>query len=141
MQRAWVMRTGVELRLAQAPDEFALGDAAYRRELSVRDRAGETVVVKASPFVDLDFGNGPQRWHSSAQTEAVELDRDPANQLMEMVDFGRSNLINLWGDLAHGADYDVTRWEFYGAPFEVDLDAALAKRLAGAWQPRPPRLR
>jgi hypothetical protein len=130
----------VELGLEQDA-AHAAADATHRRELSARQRAGEVVLVRARAFVDLEFDDGRQRWHGNERHVSVELDRDPTNQLMDVVDDERRDLLNLYADIAHGGDIDVTRWEFYGAPFHINLSKELEARLAGAWQPRPPRRR
>jgi hypothetical protein len=134
MHSVSVVRTGVELTHAGSAAENTT-DRAYRRELAEKERTGQVVVVQSKVLIDLVIDGEAQRWDYPDHVTPVELDRDPTNQLMEMVDFERTNLLNLWADLAHGGTYDVTRWEFYGAPFHIELDSELAQRLTDAWEP------
>ena len=41
-------------------------------------------------------------------------------------------------DLMQGADCAITRWEFFSAPFSIELCEGLRARLANSWKDREP---
>jgi hypothetical protein len=45
----------------------------------------------------------------------------------------------LYGDLVRDDGPDLTRWEFYSAPFHIELADDLRAHLAGTWRGRDPR--
>ena len=135
MTGASVVKTGVELSLDD--DAAATGvDATHRRELTVRAQAGEVVLVRSRPFVDLLIETAPERWHGNDRHSYLELDRDPTNQLMELVDGERADFSNLYTDVVYAWEAGVARWEFYGAPFHIELSPELEARLADSWEPK-----
>lgn len=135
---ARIFRTGVRLGLARQPSE-ASTDVIHQRELLAREQAGEVAFVDAEGFVDLEIERERQRWTKGDWSmAAVELDRDPTNQLLELVEQERTNFFGIQYDIAYG-ELDITRWELRAAPFHIELDPKLAPLLLKAWRPRPPR--
>ena len=104
--------------------------AAYER--------GEVVFVGWHVFADLeDEGRSFRFGGSWGMERPIRLDEDPTSALLEIVAEERYHLGDLLGDLRIG-NMDVTRWEFYAAPFKVELSPGLQNRLVKAWRGRPP---
>ena len=99
---------------------------------------GELAFVGWHVFADLDDeGRAFRVGGSWGMERPIRLDEDPTSALLAIVEEERCHLGNLFGDLRMGT-MDVTRWEFYAAPFKVELSPGLQDRLAGAWRGRPP---
>jgi hypothetical protein len=109
-----------------------------RVEAAAYDR-GELIHVGWHVFADLeDDGRRVRVGGSWGWERPIKLDEDPTSALNEIVEGERYHLGDLLGDLRIG-DMDVTRWEFYAAPFKVELSPKLQERLAGTWREHPPR--
>ena len=66
-------------------------------------------------------------------------DSDPTSALVQIAYEARErHLGDLLGDMRIG-DCDVTRFEFYAAPFHIELAEPLRELLEPAWRERPPR--
>ena len=99
---------------------------------------GQLLYVGWHVFADLeDDGRHFRLGGSWGMERPISLNEDPTSALLEIVKEERYHLGNLFGDLRMG-NMDVTRWEFYAAPFKVELSPQLQARLAGAWQGRAP---
>jgi hypothetical protein len=73
--------------------------------------------------------------------QVIRVDEDPTSSLRRIVARCREGrLMDLLGDLKRGGEMlEMTRWEFYAAPFSIELSEGPRERLAGAWKDRPPR--
>jgi hypothetical protein len=126
-----VVGTGVELRLPSRPDEH---------DQHAAPPAGEIPVV-AQVFVEVeDVG---RRYRVGGTTVlssgyGIAPGSDPTTDLVRIAyETREEHLGDLLGDMRMGG-CDVTRFEFYAAPFEIELAAPLREALAGSWRDRPP---
>jgi hypothetical protein len=126
-----VVRTGVELRLARS-----LADRPPARST---EKPGE-VMLAVQVFVDLDNEGSRSRVRGTVTAgEAVPLSEDPTRALVRIAQEARDmHLGDLLGDVRRGG-CDVTRFEFYATPFQIELADDLRERLTESWRERPPR--
>ena len=108
-------------------------DPVERRALQRAVADHRAVVIKAQVFVDVK-ANGRVERVSGTQwwPQEIWLDRDPTNQLIERAYDGRFHLGDLYGDLWITGS-GPSRWEFYAAPFRVELSAELREILRDRW--------
>ena len=108
-------------------------DPVERRALQRAVADHRAVVIKAQVFVDVK-ANGRVERVSGTQwwPQEIWLDRDPTNQLIERAYDGRFHLGDLYGDLWITGS-GPSRWEFYAAPFRVELSAELREILRDSW--------
>lgn len=128
-----LLSTGVELRLpTRWPDKGEVPPA-------VDERTGE-VFVEAHVFAEMeDSGRRYRVGGSVAGGETLPLGEDPTTTLVRIAHEARElSLGDLLGDLRIGG-CDLTRFEFYAAPFQIELAADLRERLTGSWRERSPR--
>lgn len=114
-----LLGTGVELRLLRDEGGW-LGlvgqeDRLEARRLEDLLESGRGVLVETQVFVDLEDGG-------------------------RRLDARDGHLGDLLGDLRIGGS-DTTRWEFYAAPFRIELGDDLRERLRGSWEGREPHVR
>jgi hypothetical protein len=127
-----VVSTGVELRLPSLSE---------RDEQHAVPPAGETPVV-AQVFAEVD--DGARRYRVGGTTVlspgfGIAPGSDPTTALVRIAyETREEHLGELLGDMRIG-DCDVTRFEFYAAPFKIELAAPLREALVGSWRDRPPR--
>ena len=129
-----VLGTGVELRLpCDNWDEDTLRQ--------VRGTS-DGLVVEAQVFVDVEddgrrFRVGGTTGLGAGMT--VPTDADPTTALVQAAYETREmHLGDLLGHMRRG-NCDVTRFEFYAAPFRIELADDLREALADAWKGRAPR--
>jgi hypothetical protein len=105
------------------------------------EKRGALVFVAGGTFADLeDDGREYRVWGNFTGVRPIRLDVDPTSDLIEFAEDCRDDLkYNLQHDLRYGGEMDLTRWEFYSAPFAVELSDPLRERLASAWKERIPR--
>jgi hypothetical protein len=133
---ARVLGTGVEL------DVEPEGAAWHPRLVRERRRAealGE-VRVQVVGFATVEYEGRVEREGGFPQTVgSVPVDKEPTRRLLEIAYAYRDEHSgDLLGDLRRG-DLDVIPWEFYAAPFAIELGDTLRERLSGSWQRRDPR--
>jgi hypothetical protein len=141
-----LIATGVRMFLASELPSLAVGiqlspvTSEQRMERRAEQR-GELIFVAAGAFADLEAdGRTGRLWSTFRGKHAVRLDEDPTSQLIEFAEACRDDLrYNLQHDLRYGGEMDLTRWEFYAAPFTVELSPLLRERLGAAWSERAPR--
>jgi hypothetical protein len=127
--------TGVEIRLideVEAWVEHVYVDDALerRRRLEGALERDELVLVETQVFVEVD-GRKALRGTTSAGHEVV-LGEDVTNQLMAIAHEAREvHLGDLLGDLGRQGR-ELARWDFYAAPFRVELSDALRERVRPA---------
>lgn len=69
----------------------------------------------------------------------IRSEGDPTTALLRVANAAREvGLGGVLGDLRR-TGMDITRWEFYSAPFRIELAEELRERLLASWQERPPR--
>lgn len=124
-----LLRTGVELRL---PTERTLGH--------VLDSKPDEVMIEAQVFAEIEDDGACQRiGGTSTAGNVVTLSDDPTKALVQIAQGAREgHLPDLLGDLRSGG-CDVTRFEFYATPFQIELAEDLRERLGRSWRERPPR--
>jgi hypothetical protein len=139
--------TGIRLFLASElpvltmPQPLSPETPEQRAEHQAEKR-GEIVFVATGAFADLeDEGRRYRFWSNFMGERPVRLDDDPTSQLVAIAEESRDDLrYNVQHDLRIGGDMDLTRWEFYSAPFTVELSVRLREGLAATWKERVPRL-
>jgi hypothetical protein len=147
--------TGVTLMLSEEmpvgpdlPDEFKKAlDVHERLHVTPEQRAeraaherGEIVLVSWHLWAVLEREGETARFGGyRGGDDAVRLDADPTSALLQIAEDARTsgNLGNLFGDM-HRAEMDITRFEFYSAPFRIELSQGLREALRGAWKKREP---
>lgn len=139
-----VRATGVRLFLAGevfSADERLRPSTPEERADRQAEQRGEVVFVAIGGFCDCeDDGRRFRFWGSFGGEWPVRVDRDPASELLEVVESEKENhLFDLEHDLMYGNEGETTRWEFFSAPFSIELSDRLRERLAGAWKRREPR--
>ena len=129
-----LLGTGVELRLPRRAFDESEDPPAVDEETS-------EVFVEVEVFADLEeHGRRYRMGGTVGRGAAVSLSGDPTTSLLEIAHDARElQLGNLLGDLRISGS-DLTRFEFYAAPFHVELAHDLRKRLEGSWRGRPPRV-
>jgi hypothetical protein len=91
------------------------------------------LVVAVELFADLVIDEANEQHCGPTYFAEVDLDRDPTNQLVEAAHIAReSNLGTVFGDLKNSGVTNLTRFEFYAAPFRIELTDALRERLVGS---------
>ena len=126
------MGTGVELRLPSLSE---------RDEQHAVPPAREIPVV-AQVFAEVEDGARRYRVGGTTVLSAgfgIAPGSDPTTALVRIAHETREeHLGELLGEIRMGG-CDVTRFEFYAAPFKIELAAPLREALAGSWRDRPPR--
>src|SRR4051794_5602024 len=127
-----LLGTGVEVRLPRR--WFDESD-----DPSVDDEKTNEVFVEFAVFADLEEDGCRYRMGGTVgRGDAVSLSDDPTTALLKIAQEARElHLGDLLGDLRIGG-CDLTRFEFYAAPFHVELDQDLRERLVGSWRGRAP---
>jgi hypothetical protein len=127
-----LLGTGVELRLPRR----AFGESEDPPD--VDERTNE-VFVEAEVFAEFGEDGHRSRFGGIVRSGgAVSLSGDPTTSLLEFAHLARElDLGDLLGDLRIRGS-DLTRFEFYAAPFHVDLAQDLRERLEGSWRGRAP---
>lgn len=102
------------------------------------EKTGE-LIIEVQVFADLEDSGRRYRVGGTVQRgPLVPLSEDPTTALVHIADEARqTHLGDLLGDL-RTAGCDVTRFEFYAAPFRIELADDLRDRLADSWRDRPP---
>jgi hypothetical protein len=117
-----VVGTGVELRVG--PEAAAGG-----------------IAVEAQTFCEGEDDGGGFRMGgvvASSSGWVLPAGEDPTSALVAIAyEMREQHLGDLLGDMRMN-DFDVTRFEFYAAPFRVELAESLREALAGSWKGRPP---
>jgi hypothetical protein len=116
------LRTGVQLGLVDDPFEG--------RRLGESLRRGDTLLVDAQSFVEYRDGDGWERMGGSvAGPDEVDVTVDPTKRLLEIAHESREwHLPDLLGDLRRNGVL-VSRWDFYAAPFRIELSKELQARV------------
>jgi hypothetical protein len=136
--------TGVRLFLVGELSFFAEGRPAPStpEERANRDseERGEVVFIALGAFCDLDDDGREFRfWGDFVAERAIRTDRDPTSELLAVVkEWAEDRLYNIEYDLMYGNDGAITRWEFFSAPFAIELSEGLRTRLANSWKDREP---
>jgi len=127
-----LLGTGVVLRPpSRAPDEAAAPAPV--------DARGD-VVVELQVFAELSENGTVSRTGGSVDRQTVAAGTDPTTRLIEIaLDAREVHLGDLLGDVRN-CGHDITRFEFYAAPFRIELAPSLRERFESAWRERPPRV-
>ena len=108
--------------------------------LSLAGEEDECVALRLQTFADIEADGEPVRVLGTYGERAeVGTAEDPTTALVGAAhEYREGHLGDILGDLRRdGAD--ITRFEFYAAPFRIELAADLRDRLKGLWNEREPR--
>ena len=127
-----LLGTGAELRLPRRALDETEDPAAM-------DEKANEIFVEVQVFADLEEDERRYRVGGTVRRgDAVSLSGDPTTSLLEIAhDARETHLGDLLGDLRISGS-DLTRFEFYAAPFHIELAEDLRERLQGSWRGRPP---
>ncbi len=137
------LSTGVQLGLVKEVNGWlelvALQDRLEARRLEPAIQSGQAVLVEAHAFVAMEQDGEHYRVGTTGGAQKVSLQADPTSELLRVAQAAREvHLGDLLGDLRREG-LDATRWEFYAAPFHIELTADLRDRLKDTWSDRDPR--
>jgi hypothetical protein len=131
MSEVAVLGTGVRVDEYLGPESLARGMSLVDRGDLERWRAGESLFVRLTWFVEFDDDSGRnQRWEGTPQGPyAVPVGSSATSALLGLIDdHGRDFLGDLRGDFGIGG-IKVSRFAFEAAPRRIDVDSGLARRL------------
>ncbi len=129
-----LLGTGAELRLPRRRPGKQDGPPR-------QDAKSNEVFVEVQVFADVeDDGRRYRIGGTVQQGEGVRLSDDPTTALLRIAQEARQlHLGNLLGDLRRSGS-DITRFDWYAAPFRIELAQDLRERLRGSWRDDPPSL-
>src|SRR5687768_8886989 len=92
-----------------------------------RRRAGRAHLRGGRGFADCEYKGRKYRfWSDFVAERPIPIDRDPTSDLIAVArEWAEDRLLNLQGDLLHGGDTELTRWDIFAAPFTVELSEKL----------------
>src|SRR4051812_27080560 len=97
------------------------------------DPASGELMVEIQIFAELEASGRKGRIGGSTDRAAISATEDPTKRLVDLAEEARElHLGPLLGDLRI-AGCDLTRFEFYSAPFRIELAADLRSALVGLW--------
>jgi cold shock protein len=97
--------------------------------------------VAGGGFADCEYKGRKYRfWSDFVAERPIRIDRDPTSDLIAVArEWAEDRLLNLQGDLLHGGDTELTRWDIFAAPFMVELSEKLRARLKDTWKGNEPQ--
>ena len=104
------------------------------------DEKANQILIEVQVFAEVEEDGRRYRMGGTVQRgAAVSRSGDPTTPLLEIAHEARdTHLGNLLGDLRMSGS-DLTRFEFYAAPFRIELAEDLREHLKASWRGRPPR--
>jgi len=137
--------TGVRLFLVSELPAFASDrprpETPEARAERQAEESGDLVFVAVGGFCDCEDECRRYRfWGDFVAESPIRIDRDPTSELVAVArEWAPDRLDNIEFDLMYGGEGELTRWEFFSAPFSIELSDRLRERLAGSWKDREPR--
>ena len=137
-----ILRTGVVIREATAEETSAIARARAGGKFDLGSPRSYSLMFRPDPpsddetyivgqtFVEYSVAGETGRWVASEHHGAVvSLRDDETLALLALARDVAEDRIDLLADLRI-ADVGVSRWQIMGAPFHIELDPELEKRLA-----------